>query len=72
MYNGVWDERVWDENSFVEGGYRKDLWGGWSVEGEGKYNDGWKEYKDEGKEYRDGYYGENEGEEEYYIWGRVV
>ena len=72
LYNPLSDERLWDENIFVQTRYKKQFNPRWTMQVQGKYNHGWNRYEDQGAEYTDGTYSEHHKQDEYYLSASVL
>ena len=54
LYNPETDERLWDENFFIQAKYKREFSAKWKFQAQGKYNYSWNKYEDYGVEYQGG------------------
>ena len=71
LYNNHSDERLWDENFFMQARYKKTFSPKVSLLVQGKYNYAWNKYVDEGVEYVGGKQTDINRQNEYYISGAM-
>ena len=69
LYNNHSDERLWDENFFVQARYKKTFSPKVTLLVQGKYNYAWNKYIDEGVEYVGGKQIDINRQNEYYVSG---
>ena len=67
LYNPLSNERLWDENTFVQARYRKEFYPCWTLQVQGKYNHGWNRLEDRGNEYENGVARTVHRQDEYYL-----
>ena len=67
LYNPESDERLWDENFFVQAKYKKEFSPRWTFQTQGKYNYSWNKYEDLGVEYTGGKQTDINRQREYYV-----
>lgn len=67
LYNSESDERLWDENFFVQARYKKIFSSKWTLQAQGKYNDSWNKFEDKGVEYTGGKQTDTNRQKEYYF-----
>ena len=67
LYNSASDERLWDENFFVQVRYKKEFSPKWTLLAQGKYNYSWNKYEDLGVEYTGGKQTDTNRQYEYYL-----
>ena len=71
-YYNAPDERLWDENFFVQARYKKTFSPKWSLQAQGKYNYSWNKYEDLGVEYAGGKQTDTNRQNEYYLSASVL
>ncbi len=67
LYNAESNERLWDENFFVQTKYKKVFSPKWTIQAQGKYNYSWNKHEDTGAEYAGGKQTETNRQQEYYV-----
>ena len=67
LYNNESDERLWDENFFVQARYKKVFNPKWTLQAQAKYNYSWNKYEDTGVEYVGGKQTDTNRQTEYYL-----
>lgn len=72
LYNPQSDERLWDENFFVQARYKKFFSSKLKMLIQGKYNYSWNKYLDEGVEYEGGKQIDINKQNEYYLSATVL
>ena len=72
LYNKESDERLCDENFFVQARYKKVFGPKWTLQAQGKYNYSWNRYEDTGAQYTDGKQTDTNRQQEYYLSASVL
>lgn len=67
LYNSASDERLWDDNFFIQAKYKKRFSPQWILQIQGKYNYSWNKYEDFGVEYTGGKQTDINRQNEYYL-----
>jgi len=67
LYNPESNERLVDENYFIQTQWKKDFSSQWSLQVQGKYNHAYNRYQDEGSQYDSGKVIDRHTQEEYYL-----
>lgn len=66
LYNPTSNERLWDEDFFVQSVYKNDISRKWSLQAIGKYTHSWNRYEDKNVKYTDGMMKDINRQDEYY------
>jgi outer membrane cobalamin receptor len=66
LYNSEANERLWDENFFVQSSYKKVFSDQWEMRAHIKYNHSWNRYEDTNVKYTDGKQTDIDRQDEYY------
>ena len=72
LYNNASDERLCDENFFVQARYKKVFGPKWTLQAQGKYNYSWNRYEDTGAQYAGGKQTDTNRQQEYYLSASVL
>ena len=72
LYNNASDERLCDENFFVQARYKKAFGPKWTLQAQGKYNYSWNRYEDTGAQYAGGKQTDTNRQQEYYLSASVL
>ena len=72
LYNKESDERLCDENFFVQARYKKVFGPKWTLQAQGKYNYSWNRYEDTGAQYAGGKQTDTNRQQEYYLSASVL
>ena len=72
LYNNASDERLCDENFFVQARYKKVFGPKWTLQAQGKYNYSWNRYEDTGAQYAGGKQTDTNRQHEYYLSASVL
>lgn len=72
LYNDQANERLWDENFFVQARYEKRFSDRWELQAQGKYNYSWNKYEDTDVKYEGGKQTDVNKQREYYLSGTVL
>ena len=72
LYNNASDERLCDENFFVQARYKKVFGPKWTLQTQGKYNYSWNRYEDTGAQYAGGKQTDTNRQQEYYLSASVL
>lgn len=67
LYNPKSEERLWDENVFVQTRYRKRFSPRWTLQAQAKYNHAWNQYEDTDVKYENGKQTDINRQNEYYL-----
>ena len=71
LYNDQANERLWDENFFMQTMYKKDLSATWTMQAQAKYNYSWNKYEDTDVKYEGGKQTDINKQQEYYLSGTL-
>ena len=72
LYNNASDERLCDENFFVQARYKKVFGPKWTLQAQGKYNYSWNRYEETGAQYIGGKQTDTNRQQEYYLSASVL
>ena len=72
LYNAESDERLWDENFFLQARYKQTFSPKWTLQVQGKYNYSWNKYEDTGVQYTGGKQTDTNRQHEYYASASVL
>lgn len=67
LYNPVANEKLWDENYFIQALYKKDFSDKFKTQFQAKYNYAWNKYQEKNQKYVGGVYEQKHRQNEYYL-----